>query len=550
MGFFDSAFGQPKQNTLEVFEAVSQNITLRDDVSYLELKTAELEESLLRISDAFDNRNFAPLEAQESREMPLATVKRMSETSRAMAAMNPFVKRGVKARISYIWGKGIQLDKVEAAQERIDLNRRKAFSSQAYEELEMTAATDGNVFRAIPLENERNTEEEATVLRIPLQQITDAVSNPEDFEEVWYYKRTYTIRKTSSINGQVTNDEVTRYYMSMQYYQKRQRQGKLGIPKRWKDAGVDQNYVMQHVAVNRQVGWRWGIPDVAAVVFWAAAYKEYLEDNAQLVKAYSRIAWQIKAQTQSGGQAAAAQVMTPPTRDPITGESRNIGGTGVMGPGVEMTPTSVSSSQVDFSKGVPLASAIASGLEVSLVVITSDAGTANRSAAESLDLPTLKAMESRQLLWTEVFSELLAFWDVNEAIVTWPQIYNDATKDRIAAVGTAKELNLIYPEEGRKEVLDVLGIAPFKPWDELPNPADDPMNVYKEEQANIAFERQQETAEATAAEAEKASGANTGTNQGSVISGQGKSGGVASKGGAMNTANSSRQNRAKDKNNS
>lgn len=548
MGIFDSAFGQPKQKTLEVFEAVSQNITLRDDVSYLEMKTAELEESLLRISDAFDNQGFAPLNAQESSELPLATVKKMSEVSRAMAAMNPFVKRGVKARISYVWGKGIQLDKVDAAQDNIKLNKRRAFSSQAYEELEMTAATDGNVFRAIPLETERNTEEEATVLRIPLEQITNAVSNPEDFEEVWYYKRTYTVRKTSSINGQVTTDEVTRYYMSLPYYQKRQRQGKVGMPRRWKDAGVDQNYVMQHVAVNRQVGWRWGIPDVAAVVFWAKAYKEYLEDNAQLVKAYSRIAWQIKAQTQSGGQAAAAQVMTPPTRDPITGEQRNIGGTGVMGPGVEMTPTSVSSSQVDFSKGVPLASAIASGLEVSLVVITSDAGTANRSAAESLDLPTLKAMESRQLLWTEAFTELLDFWGASEALVTWAQIYNDSTKDRIAAIGTADELGRIFPEESRKEILDVLGIAPFKPWNELPNPADDPKNIYKEEQANIAFERQQETAEASAAEAEKSSGANTGT--GSVIAGQGKSGGVSAKGGAMSTANSSRQNRAKDKNNS
>lgn len=547
MGFFNSVFGQPEdRDTFETFEMAHENAVLRDDVAYLSLKTEELEESLLKVSDAFDNIGFAPLNASDATELPLATVKKMAEVSRSMAAMNPFVKRGVKARISYIWGKGVQFDKVDSLAETMKLNKKKMFSSQAYEELEMSAATDGNVFRAIPLETEKNTEDEATALRIPLDQITDAVSNPEDFEEIWYYKRTYTVRKTSAATGAVTSQDVTRYYMSMSYYEKRKRQGVTNMPKRWKDAGVDQNYVMQHVAVNRQVGWRWGIPDVAAVVFWASAYKEYLEDNAKLVKAYSRIAWQVKTQTQSGAKAAAAQVMTPPTRDPITGQTRDVGATGVLGPGVEMNPTTVSSSQVDFSKGVPLASAIASGLEVSLIVITSDPGSGNRSTAETLDLPTLKAMESRQLLWSEAFDELFQFYGVTEALVTWPQIYNDSTKDRIAAIGTADELGRIYPEESRKEILDVLGIPPFKPWDELPNPADDPKNVYKEEQANLAFERQQESAE----KFEQSNGANTGTNQGSVISGQGKSGGISAKGGAMSTANSSRDNRAKDKNNS
>lgn len=533
MGFFNTLFNGPVEVSEDSGVYVAhENAVLRDEVAYLEYKTKDLEESLLRISDAFDNVGFAPLNTEEATELPLETVKKMSKACRGMASMNPFVKRGVKARISYVWGKGVAFDKVESLQDRMDLNDKKMFSSQAYEELEMTAATDGNVFRAIPLDTERNTENEATTLRIPLDQITDAVSNPEDFEEIWYYKRSYTIRKTDAKTGQVKESEETRYYMSMAYYQKRQRQGKE-MPRRWKDAGVDQNYVMQHIAVNRQVGWRWGVPDVAAVVFWAAAYKEYLEDNAKLVKAYSRLAWQIKAQTQSGAQAAAAQVMAPPTRDPFTGEQRTVGGTGITGPGVEINPTSVSSSQVDFSKGTPLASAIASGLEVSLIVITSDPGSGNRSTAETLDLPTLKAMESRQLLWGEAFKELFEFWGTQDALITWPQIYNDSTKDRIAAIGTADELGRIYPEESRKEILDVLGIAPFKPWNELPDPADDPKNIYKEEQAEKAFENQQKAAETQ-----------------SVIPGQGKSGGVSAQGGAMSTANQARDNRAKDKNNS
>lgn len=528
MGFWNTLWNGPPQIT-EATEVARQNVVLRDEVSWLEMRVNEAEESLLRISDAFDNVGFAPLEANESKTISLKTVKQMSEICRALTAINPFVKRGVKARYGYVWGKGVQFDKVETASEQMRQNHSRMFSSQAFEELEMAAATDGNVFRAIPIDNERNIEEEANILRIPLEQITDAVSNPEDFEEIWYYKRSWTVISTDARTGKQVTEDKHRYYISMPYYERLKRQNRTP-QRRWKNIEVDQNYVMQHITVNRQVGWRWGIPDVAAVVFWANAYKEYLEDNATLVKAYSRIAWQVKAQSQSGAQATAAQVMTPPTRDPFTGQSRDIGGTAIGGPGVEFTPTAVSGSQVDFSKGQPLASAIAAGLEVSLVVITSDPGSGNRATAETLDLPTLKAMESRQLLWSEAFIEVFSFWGVAEPLVTWPQIYTDATKDRIAAIGTADELGRIFPEEARKEILDTLGIAPFKPWDELPNPADDPRNQYEEEKAEKSMERMQEKA--------------------SVIPGQGKSGGISAQGGGMHTDNESRDNRAKDRNNS
>lgn len=533
MGFFDNVFNTDSADeSLNSFGLAQENASLRDDVRQMQYQLSEVEESLLAVSDAFDRIGFTDLlDPSETTELPLKTIKKMSEVSRSLTMMNPFVKRGVKARISYVWGKGVQFDKTDTIQSQLDENRGKLFTAQAYEELEMTAATDGNVFRAVPVDNARNTFEEATALRIPLSQITDAVSNPDDIEEIWYYKRTYGVRKTNPNTGAVETQEEHKFYPSLPYYEKLQRQGK-GLPKRRGKVGIDQNYVIQHITVNRQVGWRWGVPDVAAVIYWAQAYKSYLEDNATLVKAYSRLAWQIKAQTQSGAQAAAAQVMSPPTRDPITGELRSVGGTGITGPGVEMVPTSNNASQVDFSKGTPLASAIASGLEVSLIVITSDPGSGNRSTAETLDLPTLKAMESRQLLWSEAFDELFRFWGATEATVTWPQIYNDSTKDRVAAVGTAKELGVLYPEEARKEIIEVLGIAPFKPWTELPDPADDPMNVYKEAQAEKAFENQQKTAEAQ-----------------SVVPGQGKSGGVAAKGGAMSTPNSARDNRSKDSQN-
>lgn len=546
---------------------------MQDDIRHLTGTVLELEENMLRISDAFDSIGWSPLPEDQAAEIPLKTVKKVAEVARAMNAMNPFVKRGVSARIAYVWGKGVTFDGIDAVEDEFDLNRKKLFSPQAFEEFERVLATDGNAFTALSIAED---EEDTTAFRITLDEIDGAVSNPLDKEEVWYYKRCYTVNKTNSQTGEVTKETYNKYYASLGYYQKLQKQGK-NLPRRWNKFGVEQNFVIQHVTVNKQVGWRWGVPDIMPVIFWAKAYKEYLEDNAMLVKAYSRLAWQMKASTAAGGAALATQVMAPPTRDPMTGELRSVGGTGITGMGTELTPIAATGSSVDFTKGDALAAAIAAGLEVSKVVILSDSGSSNRAAESSLDLPTLKAMESRQQLHTERFLEVFEFWGaeitpprnksrtiggkdasdkkpktklssiqeakaesgaegIDYAIVTWPQIETDTTKDRIAALGTAVELGILFKQEARKEAIDVFGIAPYKPWDDLPTMEDDPAAAEKAEQEAVNAEREAANA---ASLVEK-----------SAIAKQGVSGGVAAKGGSQTSNNAARDARASDKNNS
>lgn len=537
-----------------------ENNALLEEMGYLRQDVAELreaQEDLLRVSDAFDNIGWSPLSEQEANEMPLRTVKKMAQVSRALISTNPFVKRGVEARISYIWGRGVTFDGVTEIQDILDKNRKKLFSTQAYHEYERVLATDGNAFTALPIDNE-----DATAFRVGLDEIVGAVTNPLDKEEIWYFKRQYKVAKTNASTGQETVTVVTKYYASLDYYRDLEKRGK-SLPRRWNDAGVEQNYVMHHIAVNKQIGWKWGLPDIAAVIFWAKAYKEYLEDNANLVKAYSRIAWQIKAGSQSGLAAASAQVARPPARDPITGEPSRSGATAVTGLAGEIQALPAVGSSVDFTKGSPLAAAIASGLEVSLIVLTSDAGTGNRASAQTLDLPTLKAMQTRQLVHSQRFLDMFEFWGADitppnlsvaserkpivktataqeavaetdgptgaqSATVTWPQIESDSTKDRVAALGVAVEEGMIYKQEARKEALDVFNIAPYKPWNDLPTMEDDPKAMQDFQQAQLQAQQLAQQ------------------NQGGAVPAQGKSGGIAAKGGALNTPNSARDNRAQD----
>ncbi len=537
---------------------------LEREIAYLGADLREAKEDLLKVSDAFDGIGWSPLDQKSSVEIPLETVKKMATVSRGLYTLNPFVNRGVNARIGYIWGRGVQFDGVDDIADTMELNRKKLFNNDAYTEFERALATDGNVFTALPT---GENPDENTAIRIPLDQIFSAVCNPNDTEEIWYYRREWMVKKMNSTTNQIVEEKKIKYYPSIQYSKKLEKTGKA-LPRRWGKYGVEQNYAIQHVAVNRQIGWRWGVPDVAPVVFWAKAYKEYLEDNANLVKAYARIAWTVQAGPGMNGAAAAAQVMRPPTRDPMTGELRDVGGTALMGPGTVAQAAPATGSTVDFDKGSALAAAIASGLQVSKVVITSDPGSGNRATAETLDLPTLKAMEARQLLHTERFTELFDFWGatitpvVNKkngeretkeaaapereqkpaeqatstetfAVVSWPQIISDSTKDRIAALGTATELGVLFKQEARKDALDTLGLSPYKPWDVLPTIDDDPAKKqemeYQAEQAEVAFQREQQAA--------------------SVIAKQGVSGGIAAKGGAQSTNNQARDNRKADSRN-
>lgn len=585
---------------------MEENRELHGDVRYLLQRVEELEESMLQVSDAFDSIGWSPLPEKESQEIPLKTVKKIASVARAVTSVNPFVKRGVNARIQYVWGKGVNFDGVDSIQDTIDNTRRKLFSTQAYEELERVLATDGNAFTALPIDPE-GTDTQGfpfTPFRIKLDEVVNAISNPNDYEDIWYYKRSYTIYTTQS-DGSQKEKEVTKYYASLNYYRDLQKRGK-SLPKRYADAGVEQNYVIHHLAVNKQVGWRWGLPDVTSVLFWAKAYKEYLEDNASLVKAYSRLAWSIKSPGATNG--VGAQIMAPPTRDPVTGENRSVGGAAAYGPGFEVSPIAATGSSVDFTKGAPLAAAIAAGLEVSVVVITSDVNQGSNATAQSLDLPTLKAMESRQKLHTDRFLDILEFFgakitggsrpggtdpnktpqakkrDVQEAsipntapkasaraegtdpkkgvdsataaglekqgrlgqdqqsgvepdlvVVTWPQIMTDTTKDRVTAVSTAIEEGILFKQEGRKEILDILGVAPYKPWDVLPTMADDPA-------AQEQFEQQQLQAQQAAEQEAKLA-------ETTAVAKQGVSGGVAARGGSQTSNNESRQARRSDKNN-
>lgn len=417
----------------------------------IEELTAQLEESHLdRAALAIEDIGWRPLmgSSDESPQaLNLLQLKNISELCRALDTVNPLVERGVEVRSGYIWGSGVSVVRAEFAASRP--GRRPARSDAvrlpegiehvmtgtlAQQEIERTAATDGNLFFLV----DKVSKE---VIRIPLEDISDAVSQRGNRENIQYIQRTWDHQELE--NPSASDMRVVWYPTSRL----------KGPPLETIDrVPVDATRVIVHVPFNRKVGWRWGVPDIMPAVSWTKAYKEFLENSATLTKAYARFAWKVTSERGRGARRAASQLAAPPRRDPATGEPMAIGASAVMGAGQDLTPLQRNTS-VDFRAGQPLAAMIAAGLGVPLPALTCDPSTGNRATAESVDAPTAKVMESRQRIMNNAFDEIFRLLGLRIRL-RWPPINDEPVHRKLQAINMAASLGVLSAAEIRVMVLD------------------------------------------------------------------------------------------------
>jgi len=282
--------------------------------------------------------------------------------------------------------------------------------------------------------------------RIPFSEITGVVTDPDDQEQIRYYRRSWT-RYEQELNSSAPKAMImNRWYPSDTY---EPASGRFvatiqGQP-------VDAKFKMFASKVNRRAGQIWGVPDAFPALPWAHAYNEYLKDGSRMLKALSMFAWQLKAKTKAGATAAAATIATP----------ANAGSTAVTGADMELSSMPRSGS-VNLNDGRALGSMVASALEVSVVALLSDPGTSGAyGTAQTLDVPTVKAMEARQQVWTLFYRRVMKFLGANmiELEINWPKIETEPSQRMMQALALAHEAGALWDDEFRDAVIETLDIA-------------------------------------------------------------------------------------------
>lgn len=401
-----------------------------------------LQENMADVIMALDNVGQRLIgEDFTSDEVPLDTVRNKAKTTRALVALNPLAKRGVAVRSAYIWGGGVEyIGLSETDPFFLHPGNQKFFlSAQAHGEAEVSLATDGNRFLLV---TKARGGKPGRIARVPAKQITGTISDPDNVEDVWFYKREWdtTVTKSDDQAPVVTNNIA--YYAALDYDAEAN-----GRPLRIGGKNVFYNSVIAHQAVNKQAGWRWGLGDLTSVIFWAGAHKEFLESSARMMKALSRYAFKVTTDKPANVQQAATKVGTPPTRDAF-GHPNEVGATAAMSTGSNLQMIGRTGGAVDFKAGVPLAGYVAAGLEIPLTELLSDAGEANRSSAETLDNATHKAMTTRQRAHAAFEEAIFKFLGLDVKL-KFPPISEEAVYRQIQAIAQAIPFNVLTAKEVR-----------------------------------------------------------------------------------------------------
>ncbi len=449
-----------------------------------------LQESFADLAAQMAEPGWLRLSAQFEQEFTAEGLKQIRAICRLFAIKNPLVKRALSLRQAYVWGKGVEISARANGKQRREQdvqavidgflndpgNQRAFTSGAARERLERALGTDGEFFAALFT---LPTTGEVQVRIVGADEITEVICNPEDRSEPWYYRRQW-VQRTLNADGS-SGDKMREQFHPAVDYRPRSRQKTFGqIPVAW-DAPI------LHLKVNDLEGWERGIPDAYAAIDWALAYKVFLEDWARLVKSLSRFAWRMTAKGANRAQAKQRLAAAPP-RD-ASGRPNDVGAVAMTPPDQVFEAIPKSGATVDSESGKPLASMVASALDVPLTMLLADPGqTGARAVAETLDKPTELAMGQRRDLWAGMLRRIFTYV-IAESVrapdgslkgsvtvdrygrqsvklngntdstvdINWPDLDANAT-EAIAAVVNAASTGTIPPEHVARLLLTALGV--------------------------------------------------------------------------------------------
>ncbi len=389
--------------------------TLSEHAESLEAQLAESKqlhaESLQMLAGLMNTTFSSVFGGYDDRSGPsLEQVKEASKRNRDLMALNPHVGNGLELINSYVWGDGVHIEGIPGAkqgrgtnvQALIDdpINQANYFGSLAHKQRQTAFYCDGqSFFYGLTQGNKK------TIHPVSIQNISNDYRNPDNDDEIWAYRRTWTRRLG---NGQ--SKELSEWIFVSRYADKSNGASTLTYEGRSEKIAKDK--VMFTLKSNPVVGWAYGLADVQRGISWADDYRAAMQDGKGMNASMASIWATAKNNATAGANNAAVTV----------GNMTGSGGLAHIGQNNAMQVLPSAGQVYDFAKLLPILANFAAGIGVSVVALSMNSGNAGGSygAAKALDRPEQlstkmrrsynKELDTEVLLWLGAKAEDLDIW--------------------------------------------------------------------------------------------------------------------------------------------
>ena len=405
-----------------------------------------LKEATQQVEDALslEDSGWINLSTMTLNVIPADQRKTTVKEARLYSLKDPLAHRAIELMTDYSFGSGISWNiKEEGPKDLLSVfwsspANRSLFSARGQRKSSNKLLIDGELFLAVFL----GSKGEATIRRIDPLEITEFITDPDDIENVRYYKREWV---------DVQSSPHTDYYCSFSNIKDEACNDSAGVSHQ-----KTQDALIYHLPIN-DIGQR-GNSYLLPVLEWVKLYRKFLASRVAVMLALARFAWKIKVQ---GGQTA-----VDTTKSTYHEEEIKAGSTSIENMGADLQPIKTDSGAGQaYQDGRQLKLQISAGTGWPEQYF-GDISIGNLATAKTVELPVQKMCESYQSIWQgvyeDIFNLILTHNGINDTYVDidFPKISEEAAA---SIAQSLLQISQVFPEftsshDVKQTALGVLGI--------------------------------------------------------------------------------------------
>jgi len=345
-----------------------------------------LREATTQVEDALklEDAGWINLSQMTANVIPAGQRKTTVQEARLYALKDPLASRSVHLMTDYSFGSGISWSTKETKTKDVlsafwnSPSNAALFSAKGQRKSSDKLLIDGEIFFAVFL----GPNGQATIRRINPLEITEFITDPDDIENVRFYKREWN--NTRGIQG-------VSYHRSFANIKNESCMDSL-----WNTIKSTDDALVYHLAIN-DLGQR-GNSYLMPALEWIKLYRKFLASRVAIMLALARFAWKLKTK---GGQAAVDAMKAK-----LHEEEIKAGSTEVENEGADLQPIKTDSGAgqaYQDGRMLKLQISAASGWPEQYY---GDISIGNLATAKTVELPVQKMCESYQAIWQDAYRDI------------------------------------------------------------------------------------------------------------------------------------------------